>query len=44
MGIEIAGPERDVLSPLELIMALNYGCITPEQYARQENLRKRAGA
>jgi hypothetical protein len=42
-GIEIADPEKDVLSPLELMMALKHGDITPEEYERQKNLRNSAG-
>ncbi len=42
-GIEIADPEKKVLSPLELMMAMKHGDITPEEYERQKNLRNSAG-
>ena len=36
-------PDKDVLSPLELLMARKHGDITPEEYDRQKNLRNSAG-
>ena len=42
-GIETVDPDKDVLSPLELLMARKHGDITPEEYDRQKNLRNRAG-
>jgi predicted RNA-binding protein associated with RNAse of E/G family len=42
-GIEIADPEKNVLSPLELMMAMKHGEITREEYDRQKNLRNSAG-
>ena len=41
--IEIADPEKDVLSPLELMMARKHGDITPEEYDRQKILSNSAG-
>ena len=42
-GIEIADPEKNVLSPLELMMAMKHGEITREEYDRQKNPRNSAG-
>jgi hypothetical protein len=42
-GIEIANPDKDVLSPLELMMASKHRDITPEEYDWQTNLRNIAG-
>ena len=42
-GIETVDPDKDVLSPLELLMARKHGDITPEEYDRQKNLRNSAG-
>ena len=42
-GIEIADPEKNVLSPLELMMAMKHGEISREEYDRQKNLRNSAG-
>lgn len=42
-GIETVDPDKDVLGPLELLMARKHGDITPEEYDRQKNLRNSAG-
>lgn len=42
-GIETVDPDKDVLSPLELLMARKHGDITPEEYDRQKNSRNSTG-
>jgi hypothetical protein len=42
-GIEIADQGKDVLSPLELMMAMKHGEITREEYDRQRIFRNSAG-
>jgi len=42
-GIETADADKDVLSPLELLMARKHRDITPEEYERQKNLGNSAG-
>jgi len=39
-GIETVDPDKDVLSPLERLMARKHGDITPEEYDRYKKLEK----